>query len=238
MKALIVSDIHANVIALEEIWKREKDSDVIYCAGDLVDYGPYPKQVIEWLREHQVICVKGNHDKHVALLYRSGKLWDVSDDERTWAHDNAQKLDEEHILYLEKLPNTVAFSMDSVDYCMQHMYRGYDTIQSLVHFNTFWEQQTSRTIGDALQPRRMIFGHTHRRAVHQLSDNDLWLNPGSTSYRRNDDPTKVAHYMTIIDQQIQFKELSYDRSPLMKATMAAVLSMQERRTAEIFFGKP
>lgn len=42
MKALIISDIHSNVKALESIRKAEPDYDVIYCAGDLVDYGPLP----------------------------------------------------------------------------------------------------------------------------------------------------------------------------------------------------
>ena len=43
MKALIISDIHSNIYGLEAVYKKEKDSDIIYCAGDLVDYGPFPK---------------------------------------------------------------------------------------------------------------------------------------------------------------------------------------------------
>lgn len=98
MKALIISDIHANIYALENIWKQEKDSDVIYCAGDLVDYGPFPKEVLQWIMEHKALCVKGNHDERVAALYRNkDQLWNVSLEERTWAHDNAQKLGEADI---------------------------------------------------------------------------------------------------------------------------------------------
>ena len=46
MKALILSDVHSNVIALEAIWAREGDADAIYCAGDLVDYGVYPRETL------------------------------------------------------------------------------------------------------------------------------------------------------------------------------------------------
>ena len=52
MKALLIADIHSNICALEAIWNKEQDSDIIYCAGDLVDWGPFPKQVLDWVREH------------------------------------------------------------------------------------------------------------------------------------------------------------------------------------------
>lgn len=49
MKALILSDIHSNIYALEAIWNKERDSDLILCAGDLVDYGPFPQEVLAWV---------------------------------------------------------------------------------------------------------------------------------------------------------------------------------------------
>jgi predicted phosphodiesterase len=44
LKALIISDIHSNIYAVQAIWEKEKDCDRIYCAGDIVDYGPFPKE--------------------------------------------------------------------------------------------------------------------------------------------------------------------------------------------------
>ena len=55
MKALILSDLHSNIHALEAIWARERDSDAIYCAGDLVDYGPFPNEVLDWVRQRRVV---------------------------------------------------------------------------------------------------------------------------------------------------------------------------------------
>ena len=82
MKALVVSDIHSNIYALQAIWEQEHDSDVIYCAGDLVDYGPFPSEVIQWVREHEVICVGGNHDAWVVLHDRQcPNLWTIPEDE-------------------------------------------------------------------------------------------------------------------------------------------------------------
>jgi hypothetical protein len=75
MKALILSDVHSNIVALEAIWAREGDADAIYCAGDLVDYGVYPRETLAWMRAHNVVCVQGNHDRQVAETFlRTGAL--------------------------------------------------------------------------------------------------------------------------------------------------------------------
>ena len=237
MKALIISDIHANIVALEAVWAKEKDCDIIYCAGDLVDYGPFPKEVIAWVRDKKVICVQGNHDERVSSLYRDkDKLWNVPDEERTWAHHNAQQLDENEVTFLEQLPQSVAFDMDGFGYAMQHMYINYETIEGLHIYQQFWMQQTTEPIR-RMSMKRMIFGHTHRRTVHYLSDNELWMNPGSVSYRRPDDPTKDAHYITITDGKIEMKSVQYDRTPLLEATLNTRLeSRRERQVALFFFG--
>lgn len=235
MKALILSDIHSNIKALEAIWKQEHDSEVIYCAGDLVDYGPYPKEVIAWVREHRVHCVKGNHDERVVKLFHDQeRLWGVPDEERTWAHDNAQKLDEEDIAFLDSLPDAVSFTMDSIGYAMQHLYNQYDTIQSLSAYREFWERQTDEPVR-SMPVKRLIFGHTHRRAVHYLSDRELWMNPGSISYRRPDDPCKQAHYITITDGKIELKSVEYDRSPLLQETLNTPLKYEREREVALFF---
>ena len=68
MKMLVISDIHANVDSLHAVWERESDADVILCAGDITDWGFHPHEVIAWLREHNAICVHGNHDLHISRL--------------------------------------------------------------------------------------------------------------------------------------------------------------------------
>lgn len=84
----------------------------------------------------------------------------------------------------------------------------------------------------------MIFGHTHRRAIHYLSNHELWMNPGSISYRRPDDPSKEAHYMTITDGRIDMKSLQYDRSPLLQAALSTTLKQRgELDVALVFFGE-
>jgi len=42
MKVLVVSDVHANIAALNTILEKEADYDILCCAGDYTDYGIYP----------------------------------------------------------------------------------------------------------------------------------------------------------------------------------------------------
>ena len=42
MRILIVTDIHANLVALETVLADAPPFDKIWCLGDLVGYGPNP----------------------------------------------------------------------------------------------------------------------------------------------------------------------------------------------------
>lgn len=63
MRVLIVSDIHANLVALETVLAAVKGHyDVIWCLGDIIGYGPRPNECIELIQSESQICVMGNHD--------------------------------------------------------------------------------------------------------------------------------------------------------------------------------
>lgn len=64
MRALILSDIHANLEALSAVLDVAADSyDVLWNLGDLVGYGASPNEVIEILRPLARLNVRGNHDR-------------------------------------------------------------------------------------------------------------------------------------------------------------------------------
>ncbi len=235
MKTLILSDIHSNIFALEAIWAQEKDCDLVYCAGDLVDYGPHPREVIQWIQAHDVSCVKGNHDQWVIVNYRQGKtLATLPADECAWVHHNAGLLTEEDVLYLEQLPESIRFGLDGVEYGMTHLYQEYDEIVSRHAFAEFRDKLCAGEGDTAVT--RIIFGHTHRQAVRYLADDWLWLNPGSVSYRRRDDPDQTAHYATIIDGRLSLRQVEYDLAPLRRLVRGVTLMESEMRLAERFFG--
>ena len=65
MRYLVVSDVHANLAALEAVIadaERFISLDGVWCLGDTVGYGPEPAACIERLRSLNAVAIKGNHD--------------------------------------------------------------------------------------------------------------------------------------------------------------------------------
>ena len=63
MRALIISDIHANLVALETVLKHAGKVDAVWCLGDVVGYGPNPNECIALLKEQpNMVSIMGNHD--------------------------------------------------------------------------------------------------------------------------------------------------------------------------------
>ena len=59
MRVLMLSDIHANLIALETVLSDAAgEYDTIWCLGDIVGYGPRPNECIELMREARVIFLR------------------------------------------------------------------------------------------------------------------------------------------------------------------------------------
>lgn len=231
MKALLISDIHANIVALEAIWAREHDADAIYCAGDLVDYGIRPREVLDWVRDHGVICVQGNHDLHVAQTFAEPATWEVHDAGLYWRHHNARRLRDEDAAFLAALPEAVTFELDGVVYGMTHLYRGYELILSRHAYRAFCATRFPERPID-----RLIMGHTHRQAIMTLGEREQWINPGSASYRRMDDPDQEAHYMVLEDGQVKLRSTPYDCAAVYAEVIQQRLAADELRVARWFFG--
>ncbi len=63
MHILVISDIHANLTALESVINAAGNVDATWCLGDLVGYGPDPNECIELIRTlPNLTCILGNHD--------------------------------------------------------------------------------------------------------------------------------------------------------------------------------
>ncbi len=62
MRALVLSDIHANIVALDAVLAAAPSVDEVWQLGDVVGYGPEPDAVVHRLRELGALGVRGNHD--------------------------------------------------------------------------------------------------------------------------------------------------------------------------------
>ena len=68
MKIALLSDIHANLPALEAVLAdiEKQKPDTFYCLGDFIGYNVWPNQVIGLIRENRIASIAGNHDLKVA----------------------------------------------------------------------------------------------------------------------------------------------------------------------------
>ena len=72
MRYALISDMHANLPALEAVLAdiAGRDADSTYHLGDLVGYAPWPNEVVELLGERRISGVAGNYDSTVGLDYQ------------------------------------------------------------------------------------------------------------------------------------------------------------------------
>jgi diadenosine tetraphosphatase ApaH/serine/threonine PP2A family protein phosphatase len=84
MRIAVVSDIHANLAALEAVIGEidAEAPDELWCLGDLVGYGPRPSECTELVSARAAISLAGNHDLAVIgkldLLEFSGDAGDAA----------------------------------------------------------------------------------------------------------------------------------------------------------------
>jgi predicted phosphodiesterase len=66
VKVGVLSDVHANMTALEAVLAEIGPVDALWVCGDTVGYGPDPSDVLALLRERGATLVAGNHDRAIA----------------------------------------------------------------------------------------------------------------------------------------------------------------------------
>jgi hypothetical protein len=102
MRYLILSDIHANVTALEAALEAAKGRwDKVLCLGDVVGYGPDPNEVIDRIRQLDALAIRGNHDKAGSGIANADDFNPVARNVALWTRD---QLRPENQKWLEELP--------------------------------------------------------------------------------------------------------------------------------------
>ena len=120
MKILIISDIHANRVALQAVLAAEPDCENVLCLGDLVGYGPQPVECIAWAADKFQVggwFLQGNHDWSVArdADARCSKSYEHL--ARLTRAFTRSLLGEWALTFLRDMPTSLEFSLDGKTLC-------------------------------------------------------------------------------------------------------------------------
>jgi predicted phosphodiesterase len=222
MQYALISDIHANLPALEAVLEdiaRRAESASVYHLGDVVGYAPWPNEVVVLLRERGVPGVAGNYDSttatdyaHCGCRYEDPRQEELSHISYEWtrAHVSADTK-----RWLGSLP----FRIDLRP--LGGHASGPKLI--LVHgnpiLNTFyWTEDRSDSfclkMAEAASGKAgdvIAFGHTHR-PWHRRVDGIHFVNTGSVG-RPKDGDWRAGYVLLDLgdgDPQVEFVRVVYD----------------------------
>lgn len=104
MRILVVSDIHANLVALDAVVRDAETGgaiDAVWSLGDNVGYGPQPSECLTRLRELDATIIAGNHDRAATGAMGVEEFNADAAAAALWTREN---LDEEDQTFLDELP--------------------------------------------------------------------------------------------------------------------------------------
>jgi predicted phosphodiesterase len=235
MRYLILSDIHANLTALDAVlaaaegkWERA------VCLGDLVGYGPDPNEAIDRIRELDCVIIRGNHDKAIAGLMEAEEFNPIARAAMLWSRD---RLTAENLEFLAQLRQGPAFVGR---FC-------------IVHGSIRDEDEYVFVASQALEELRLaatpltFFGHTHRQGgflqrgatlgiinfdptprklifTLPIEEGSTYLlNPGSIGQPRDGDPRAAYAIADTEKGTVQFWRVPYDISAVQNRMLAEQL---------------
>jgi predicted phosphodiesterase len=149
LRLLILSDIHANLEALEACLDAAPEYDQVYNLGDIVGYGANPNEVTDRSRELGSIFVRGNHDKACSGISDLSDFNPIAAMAALWTRE---KLTHDHLEFLRELPQGPLSPIENIQ---------------LVHGSPRDEDEYILMASDAYSiltqaPVPLIFfGHTH-----------------------------------------------------------------------------
>ena len=179
-----ISDVHANVIALEAALAalRQRGATTVICLGDLVGYGPSPNETIALLRSEGVVCTLGPADERIAFDFARRKLprRGVADETLEWTRT---VIDARNVEFLRSLPVQHRLVTDAGRFRFFH---GTPETPS-ERFSFHQEDDALGRLLDRYRSRLLAAGGTHVPYFRRIPGGAV-LNPGSVGLSLNGEP--------------------------------------------------
>lgn len=197
MRALIVSDVHSNLEALQSVIAdagTRGGFDRIWSLGDLVGYGPDPGACIDLMRKYDHVGVAGNHDL-AAFERLSTEAFNVY--AAAAAEWTMKQLTKDHVGYLNGLPlgvETDGFTLvhgSPRDPVWEYVVSVATATVNFQHFDTPWCLVGHSHISFMCTPteKAATFLQFPIDEPITLTDQRAIINPGSLGQPRDGDPS-------------------------------------------------
>jgi predicted phosphodiesterase len=198
MRYALLSDVHANLPALEAVLAdldARTDVDAVYHLGDLVGYAPWPDEVVQLLKERAIPGIAGNYDsttatdyKHCGCRYEDARQEELSHLSYEWTRAHVSP---ETKRYLGALPfridvRPLGGHVAGPRLVLLHgnpvLNTVYWTEDRPERFCLQMAEAVSAKSGDVI-----AFGHTHK-PWHREIDGIHFVNTGSVGRPKDGDP--------------------------------------------------
>ncbi|MEE9585157.1 MAG: metallophosphoesterase family protein [Candidatus Brocadiales bacterium] len=218
MKILIISDIHANVQALSAVREKEGKVDKVFCLGDLVNYGPNPKEIIELVCSISDKIVRGNHDDAVSGLRDDcccpPEYAELAEPGKEYTRGVLNEGEKE---ILRDLPLVEEIELDGVKFLLSHGSPRGDNCAFLPPETP--DEVMAREL-EGVDADLVFIGHTHMPMQKKLGKT-LVVNPGSVGFPSGHSP--MASYAVWEDGKVELGKVNYDIEKTIEALKGTAL---------------
>lgn len=226
MKLAVLSDIHANIHALEAVLAEidRQDVDLIVCLGDLVGYGAFPNEVIETIRRRNIPTIRGNYDDGVGFgKTECGCAYKLPEDEARgqFSFDwTKARVTERNRQYLASLLDTM--TLELFDKTLWFVHGSPRRINEYL-----FQDRPEEALIHALGGRKvdaLFCGHTHL-PYDRVVDGIHFVNTGSAGKPKDGDPRAAYALVAVTEQEIRVElpRVAYDVSAAADAIRASDL---------------
>ena len=218
MKIAILSDIHGNLEALRSV----SDSwDELWVLGDLVNYGPNPAEVVDFVRKNAAVVVRGNHDHAVGAGEDPRCSPAFREMAKAMKAYTESVLSDEEKAYLRQLPLTAEREVCDQRFFLCHAAPSEPLFRYGPAEQAFWTPEAAAVNTDVL-----LVGHTHLPFVMDLGAQRV-VNPGSVGQPKHGAPE--ACYAVWEDGVVTLKSSRYPVGETVRKVLALPIDIRIRR---------